>query len=171
MRIHNTKLINQRGMSLIEIMIVLIIGGVIVAAVAPQAFNAFSSNENTTLVRQNITLHQGLRSMYGGNYSVFDLNATLNSRTAVPQEMKRIPGQITDTLGAAVIVASANGGLNFTTTYKNKEGGVCTDFVSNSVKGGGFASITVNGGANITNVAQAGNACNQASNTIVFTNR
>lgn len=165
---------HQRGVTLIEGIVFLIIGIVVLAAAAAGISKIFGTNEiseETSNIANLITNTKVLRS--AGSYGTTgdDLIPQLVATNGIPKGMTVNGGALSNNWGGAVSVDSTGGG--FTITYASPMPQEACIQLAEKISRGGAVRTTINAGAAIAgqvSTAAATTAClDTGNNTLVFT--
>jgi prepilin-type N-terminal cleavage/methylation domain-containing protein len=135
--------IKQRGLTLIEVMVALAIGGLVIAG-ALALYNSASSSQVANQLNSAISaLRASTKSLYAttGGYGAASLNSTLISANKVPSTLYTSGGtSITHQLNGAVAVTGAT--TTFTIQLDNIPTDVC---VSLATAATGYSSVSIAG--------------------------
>jgi len=160
--------IKQRGLTLIEVMVALAIGGLVIAG-ALALYNAASSSQVANQLNSGISaLRASTKSLYAttGGYGTGPLNSVLINANKVPSTLYYSGSTITHQLNGNVTITGAN--TTFTITVTNLPTDVC---VSLATAATGYTQVVV-GSTTLSTFpitpAAASSACSTGV-TMVFT--
>lgn len=163
--------LKQKGMTLIEMVLVLVIGTGIIAAGVAYYKSASESAKDSAVVSGIHGLQSAARSIASGsgNYGVGSLNGTLVTAQRVPATFKPSGTTIVTPSNSAVTVTGAT--TTFTIAVANATTPECVAMLTNS---GNFVSYKVGAAAAITAVPAdpitANAACSVAATVILTSN-
>lgn len=156
----------QGGFTLIEIMVVLVLGIIIVAVAAGGVGRAFSSNDATTEVRNIHDLMTNIQSLKGTDgYS--------SVSTQLLYRVDGLPTPLTTTDGTSVLnswdgAVTVNGSATaFTVNYAGVPAASCIQ-IATKIAEAGVMNVHV-GSTAVTTSAQANTGCAADTNTMSFT--
>lgn len=158
---------NARGFTLIEVMVVLVIGIIVIAVAAGGIGRAFSSNEATTETRNINDLMANIQTLKGRDgYSSVDM--------ALLARVDGIPTSLTNSDTGTGVLNSWNGAVtvegdenSFTITYAGVPEASCIQLGTKIAEAGALA-VTANSTA-VTSAGEAASSCNSGnSNTLAF---
>jgi len=160
----------EKGFTLIELMVVIAIGGLILGAVVMQFSDAGDQNRSQTGVKNLASLASAVASLRDVRQGYTGLTAgVIATSSAAPSSMVTAAGGLTNVFGGAIVVVG--GATTFTITYPNVPMEQCVDIATKAVNmftaplgsvGVGAAGATI-----VTNVAGASAGC-AALNSMVF---
>lgn len=168
---------NKKGFTLVELMIVIVLGGLVIAvaiAAGPRIKAHIQGNKDLETIPDitaNVQAHYSLKSSYVGL-----TNTIVNSYKLVPDDMNGGGASISNRYGGAVTIAPATVSVandSFTISYGSVPSRVCLkivpqlapQFLNASVNG---TVVKATGGA--LDEATAATQCNSGeTNTVLFT--
>lgn len=161
----------NKGFTLIEVMVVLIIGIIIIAVAAAGIGKVFASSEASTESRNINDLIAAAQVLKGGAGYPVDMIPTLRATDTIPTSLTDDGTNVTNSWDGAVTVAGA--GNSFTISYAAVPAPACIQIAQKVAEAG---SVTVNVGATAMDPAsatalsaQATTACSNAtSNAMTF---
>lgn len=158
---------NERGFTLIEVMVVLVIGIIVIAVAAGGIGRAFSSNEATTETRNINDLMANIQTLKGQDgYASVDM--------ALLARVDGIPTSLTNSDTGIEVRNSWNGDVSvggeensFTITYAGVPESSCIQLATKIAEAGALA-VTANT-EDVTNAGDAAGSCSSGnSNTLAF---
>lgn len=158
---------NEKGFTLIEVMVVLVIGIIVIAVAAGGIGRAFASNEATTETRNINDLMANIQTLKGSDgYS--SVNMALLARVdGIPASLTNSDTG-TDVLnswsGAVTVKGNANA---FTISYAAVPEAACIQLATKTAEAG--ALIVHVGGTRVESAADASANCGATPNTMAFT--
>lgn len=164
---------NQGGFSLIEALVVLVIGVIVLAAASGSIGGIFTAQDKSQEVSHVVSLLSNTKSLRSsGGYGVAgtDLVPPLIANKAVPTTMSVIAGKLTNAWGGTIAVASTGGGISITESALPAD--ACIEISTKISRGG---AVTTKIGANaavvgeVTQTDATTQCADPTSNTVVFT--
>ncbi|MGX9960647.1 type 4 pilus major pilin [Xanthomonas euvesicatoria] len=163
----------QRGMTLIEMMVVLALIGLLVAGALVASAKGWFGNKVTSDIKQLSSLMaetKKLQGVDGYGTSGTNLVPTLIANGGVPADMTKSGSTILNKFGGTVTIVST--GLGYTVTSPGYETDACME-VSRALSTAGSGLTTrINGGTATTgqiSAASATTSCSSDSNSLAFT--
>ena len=132
--------IKQRGLTLIEVMVALAIGGLVIAG-ALALYNAASSSQISNQLNSGVSaLRANTKSLYAttGGYGTGSLNKVLIDANKVPSSFYFSGTSITHQLNGSITVTGAT--TQFTITVTNLPTDVCVSLATSAT---GFTSVQI----------------------------
>ncbi|VVE75197.1 Major structural subunit of bundle-forming pilus [Pandoraea anapnoica] len=171
---HLNDLKRQSGFTLIEALVVMIVGVVILAAAAAGIGKLFSTSDISTEANNITQMQANTKSVKNGGQGYKGLNNTIAQQyNIVPVNMAQdtTAHTISNAWNGAVVFGTASGDQAYTIVYNQVPTEACTQ-LAQKLSTAGWGSIDV-GGKKITSassLADIGTACSASnSNTMTFT--
>jgi len=156
----------EKGFTLIELMVVIAIGGLILAGVVMQFSDAGDQNKSQTSVKNLAQLSSAIESLRDVRQGWAGVTETVIAKSSAAPSNMMSGGILKNIFGGAVTVTGSVS--SYTITYPNVPQKNCIDIAAKALtmfNGGIKAGAT--GGTAITTVAGAATACT-ATNTMKF---
>lgn len=174
----NKRLFRQCGMTLIEILVGLTIGGLVIAGALSMSSIATDSNSALSFQKGIMAIASGTRNLYLGQSSYgtnVSLNSVLTASKKIPTDFP-VPGGsgsvINTPLGGTVTVTGT--GTSFTIAVTNVPASVCTTLLTALYEG--WSSVRVGTGTALTSfpvspadATASGNCGSSGVKTITWT--
>lgn len=171
---HNRRNRRTEGFTLMELLIVLLLGSVIMVLVTPRIAKLFRRSEATFETQNIVDLVSNIKGMRNqGNYGASGTNLIpqLIANDGLPDSLTNTAGAITNSWGGAVTALST--GLGFTLSYAAPMPQSACIALATKLSNSAVNTTTINAAAAVTGSvtqAQATADCAAGSaNTIVFT--
>jgi len=163
-----------KGFTLMEVLIVLLIGAVIMVLVTPRIAKLFGRSETTFETQNIVDLISNIKGMRDqGSYGASGTNLIpqLIANDGLPDSLNVNSGVVTNTWGGAVTAVST--GIGFTLSYAAPMPQAACVAIATKMSNSTINTTKINGGSAVTgrvSQAQATADCAASTaNTIVFT--
>ncbi len=163
----------QAGFTAIEVLVVLLVGGIIIAGAAYGIDRLLSSSSLTDEIKninQLMVNTKNLRSTSGYGAAATDLTTSLVAIKGIPAGMPVVSGVIKNSWGGDVSVLST--GSAFSITYASVPKDPCIKLATKLSNTAGFATTKINSTAAVSGEvtsAAAITGCSTESNTLLWT--
>lgn len=158
---------NEKGFTLIEVMVVLVIGIIVIAVAAGGIGRAFASNEATTETRNINDLMANIQTLKGSD-GYDSVNMALLAR------VDGIPASLTNSDTGSNVLNSWSGAVTvtgnenaFTISYAGVPEAACIQLATKTAEAGAL-NVHV-GGTAVGNAKDASDNCTGTANTMTFT--
>lgn len=164
----------QRGFSLIELLIVIVIAGIAIAVLGPRIAKSFGGSEANDELQNIQAILGSARELkgptgYGANGT--SLVEALNSKNAIPGSWTYSGGVLRNVWGGTVTITANNSG-GFTITSAEVPAPACNSLAVRLSAGQTVRSTTIGSGPAITGpvtAAQAATGCGDPDDTVTMT--
>ncbi|WP_080939881.1 type 4 pilus major pilin [Chromobacterium violaceum] len=174
------RLRKQSGFTLIEALVVMIVGVVVLATAAAGMTKLFRASEISTEAQDITSMAASLKSLKSGTQGYVGLDTKMGVQMKIPpQNMLQDASTVKNVWGGAVEFGVANDtsgnvGQAFTIAYKAVPAEACGQ-LAQKLRGAGFQSISVGDGDKtvkltpVSTLAEVSDACKGDTNTMTFT--
>lgn len=157
----------QSGFTLVELIIVILIGGLILAGVAAGVSKAMSGQRANAEIAEIQNVSTSIKKIYSNksSYSGITLTGLINMNAFPPERVSG--GAVYNRWGGAVtVVAAGTGNVNFTLTYPSVPTSECLDIIpqlESVVDSVTVAGTSVKASGAALDVSALGTQCNSSA--------